>query len=92
VSRGLGPLQRRALEVLLEYGSCAVGAAHRKTPGQSTGSVELGAIPLATLQVLMRGSIEKHMDSERLRTHRLAEEQERSVLRSKLHSVRRGIG
>jgi hypothetical protein len=47
-----------------------------------TGSVELDAIPPATLRELVRHSIERHMDPERLRVLKLAEEQERNVLRS----------
>lgn len=47
-----------------------------------TGSVELDAIPPDVLRGLVRGAIERHMDPERLRVMRLAEEQERDVLRS----------
>ncbi len=47
-----------------------------------TGSVELDAIPPATLRSLVRDSIEEHMDSERLRVLKLAEEQERNLLRT----------
>jgi hypothetical protein len=46
-----------------------------------TGSVELDAIQPATLRSLVRNSIEQHMDPERLRVLKLAEEQERDVLR-----------
>jgi hypothetical protein len=46
-----------------------------------TGSVELDAIPPATLRGLVRGSIERHMDPGQLRTLQLAERQERDLLR-----------
>lgn len=46
-----------------------------------TGSVELDAIPPAALRSLVRSSIEEHMDPERLRVMKLAEEQERDLLR-----------
>jgi hypothetical protein len=47
-----------------------------------TGSVELDAIPPAVLRSLVRDSIERHMDPDKLRVLKLAEEQERDVLRS----------
>jgi hypothetical protein len=47
-----------------------------------TGSVELDAIQPATLRSLVRNSIERHMDPERFRVLRLAEEQERDLLRN----------
>jgi hypothetical protein len=47
-----------------------------------TGSVELDAIPPATLRSLVRESIEEHMDPEKLRVLKLAESQERDLLRS----------
>lgn len=46
-----------------------------------TGSVELDAIPPAVLRSLVRDSIERHMDPDRLRTMKLAERQERDLLR-----------
>jgi hypothetical protein len=46
-----------------------------------TGSVELDAIPPATLRDLVRDCIERHMDPGRLRTLQLAERQERDLLR-----------
>ena len=46
-----------------------------------TNSVELDALPPAVLRTLVRESIEQHMDSDRLRTLQLAEEQERDLLR-----------
>jgi hypothetical protein len=46
------------------------------------GSVELDAIPPAVLRSLVRDRIEWHMDPEKLRVLKLAEEQERDVLRS----------
>jgi hypothetical protein len=46
-----------------------------------TGSVELDAIPPATLRGLVRDSIERHMDPSQLRTLQLAERQERDLLR-----------
>jgi hypothetical protein len=46
-----------------------------------TGSVELDAIPPATLRSLVRDSIERHMDPEKLRVMKLAEVQERDGLR-----------
>jgi hypothetical protein len=47
-----------------------------------TGSVELDAMPPATLRGLVRASIERHMDPNKLRVLKLAEEQERDLLRS----------
>ncbi len=47
-----------------------------------TGSVELDAIPPGTLRALVRGAIERHMDPERLRVMKLAEKQERDLLRN----------
>lgn len=47
-----------------------------------TGSVELDAIPPDTLRILVRKAVERHMDPERLRVMRLAEEQEREGLRN----------
>lgn len=47
-----------------------------------TGSVELDAIPPAILRSLVRDSIERHMDPDKLRVLKLAEEEERDVLRS----------
>ncbi len=52
------------------------------TREHGTGSVELDAIPPATLRALVRGSIERHMDPDALRVMKLAELQERDVLRS----------
>jgi hypothetical protein len=52
------------------------------TREHGTGSVELDAIPPATLRALVKGSIERHMDPDELRVMKLAEEQERDVLRS----------
>jgi hypothetical protein len=46
-----------------------------------TGSVELDAIPPATLRSLVRSSIEEHMDPAKLHTMKLAETQERDLLR-----------
>jgi hypothetical protein len=46
-----------------------------------TGSVELDAIPPAVLRSLVRDSIERHMDPDRLHTLKLAESQERDLLR-----------
>ena len=46
-----------------------------------TGSVELDAIPPSALRDLVRENIERHMDAERLRVMKLAEEQERDLLR-----------
>lgn len=46
-----------------------------------TGSVELDALPPDVLRGLVRESIERHMDPGRLRTLKLAEEDERRVLR-----------
>jgi len=46
-----------------------------------TGSVELDALPPAALRGLVRENIERHMDSEKLRVMKLAEEQERNLLR-----------
>ena len=46
-----------------------------------TGSVELDALPPAVLRGLVRDSIERHMDPARLRTLKLAEQQERDLLR-----------
>lgn len=45
-------------------------------------SVELDAIPPATLRSLVREGIEEHMDPERLRVLKLAEEQEREGLKN----------
>lgn len=47
-----------------------------------TDSVELDAIPPAVLRSLVRDSIERHMDPDKLRVMRLAERNERDVLRS----------
>ena len=47
-----------------------------------TGSVELDAIPPATLRALVREGIERHMDPGRLHILKLAEEQERDLLRA----------
>ena len=47
-----------------------------------TGSVERDAIPPATLRSLVRDNIEEHMDPEELRVLKLAENQERDLLRS----------
>ena len=41
----------------------------------------LDAIPPATLRSLVRESVERHMDPGRLRVLKLAEEQERALLR-----------
>jgi len=46
-----------------------------------TGSVELDALPPVILRTLVRDSIEKHMDPEKLHTMKLAEKQERNLLR-----------
>ncbi len=46
-----------------------------------TGSVELDAIPPDTLRGLVRESIERHMDPRRLNALRLAEREERDLLR-----------
>jgi hypothetical protein len=46
-----------------------------------TDSVELDALPPAVLRSLVRDSIEQHMNPDRLRTLKLAEEQERDLLR-----------
>src|SRR5215212_3537609 len=46
-----------------------------------TGSVELDALQPGTLRGLVRESIEQHMDPERLRTLKLAEQEERDLLR-----------
>jgi hypothetical protein len=46
-----------------------------------TGSVELDAIPPAVLRGLVRENIERHMDPGRLRVMKLAEQQERDLLR-----------
>lgn len=46
-----------------------------------TDSVELDAIAPDTLRSLVRGRIERHMDPEKLHTLKLAEEQERDLLR-----------
>ena len=46
------------------------------------GCVELDAMPPATLRALVKDAIERHMDPDRLRVMRLAEEQEREVLRN----------
>lgn len=56
--------------------------AKKFTERYGTGSVELDAIPPAVLRSLVRDSIERHMDPERLRVLKLAEEDERNVLRS----------
>ncbi len=47
-----------------------------------TDSVELDAMPPATLRSLVRENIEKHMDSDKLRVMKLAEKQERDLLRN----------
>lgn len=47
-----------------------------------TDSVELDAIPPVVLRNLVRDSIERHMDPDKLRVMRLAERNERDVLRS----------
>jgi len=46
-----------------------------------TGSVELDALPPAVLRSLVKDSIERHMDPDQLRTLKLAERQERDLLR-----------
>ena len=46
-----------------------------------TGSVELDALPPAVLRGLVRESIERHMDPGRLEVLKLAEKQERGLLR-----------
>ena len=46
-----------------------------------TGSVELDALPPATLRALVRESIEQHVDPGDLRVLKLAEVQERDLLR-----------
>jgi len=46
-----------------------------------TDSVELDAIPPAALRTLVGETIEEHMEPERLRLMKLAEEQEREGLR-----------
>ncbi len=46
-----------------------------------TGSVELDALPPAVLRSLVKDSIERHMDPHQLRTLKLAERQERDLLR-----------
>ncbi len=51
------------------------------TREHGTGSVELDAIPPAALRSLVRDSIEEHMDPEKLQTVKLAEKQERDLLR-----------
>ena len=56
--------------------------AARFTREHGTGSVELDAIPPATLRALVRESIEEHMDPERLRVMKLAEREERDLLRN----------
>ncbi len=56
--------------------------AARFTREHGAGSVEPDAIPPATLRELVRGSIEEHMDPERLRVMKLAERQERDLPRS----------
>ena len=56
--------------------------ARRFVSEHGTGSVELDAIPPATLRALVRDGIERHMDPEELRVLKLAEEQERGVLRN----------
>ncbi len=45
-----------------------------------TEPVELDAIPARAVRTLVRAAIERHMDAERLRTLKLAEEQERELL------------
>ena len=47
-----------------------------------TGSVELDSIAPAVLRSLVRDSIERHMDPDKLRVLKLAEEEERDILRS----------
>ena len=47
-----------------------------------TGSVELDASSPATLRSLVRERIERHMDPGELRVLKLAEEQEREVLKN----------
>ncbi len=56
--------------------------AARFTREHGTGSVELDAIPPAALRALVRESIERHMDPERLRVMKLAEREERDLLRN----------
>jgi len=51
------------------------------TQMHGTGSVELDAIPPDTLRHLVGASIERHLEPEKLRTLKLAEEQERTLLR-----------
>jgi hypothetical protein len=46
-----------------------------------TDSVELDAIPPEALRVLVRESIEVYMDPDKLRVMKLAEQQERDLLR-----------
>jgi len=46
-----------------------------------TDSVELDAIPPGALRAVVREAVERHMDPDRLRVMRLAEEQERDLLR-----------
>jgi hypothetical protein len=46
-----------------------------------TGSVELDAIPPGALRDIVREAVERHLDPDRLRVMRLAEEQERDLLR-----------
>src|SRR5579872_2526584 len=43
-------------------------------------SVEVDAIPPATLQALVRGVIERHIDERQLRVTKVAEESERQIL------------
>lgn len=45
-----------------------------------TETVELDAIPARAVRSLVRGAIERHMDPERLKRLKLAEEQERELL------------
>ena len=46
------------------------------------GCVELDAMPPGTLRSLVRASIERHMDPERLRVMKMAEREERDLLRN----------
>lgn len=46
-----------------------------------TDSVELDAIPPGALRDIVREAVERHLDPDRLRVMRLAEEQERDLLR-----------
>lgn len=56
--------------------------ARKFTREHGTGSVELDAIPPATLRALVKVSIEEHMKPEALRIMKMAEREERDVLRS----------